>query len=432
MIYSVRIDGVVVYDEDEGRALTGVQLEDALNEAGSLSFTMYPGHDYYDKPKVLTSDVEVYENDELIWFGRIIKIEKGLYNEKKIECEGALGYFNDSIQRPAEYGEKDDALFSVIDFFSILIENHNEQVPANRRFEVGDVTIDEKFVYRKLNYENTLSCLTTMCANAEGGYFVTRKKNGKNYIDWVKNIDNTNNQPAQYALNITDLNQILDGRDFKTAVIPIGEDENGNTLTIVDVNYGEDFIRSDAADEYGLIYEVVEFSGITKAIDLLEAGEKWLKEKQFDNLSIEVDVVDLANLDTDEGYRPFRIGQKVHCSSSPNLIDTYYPIVKMGIDLSSGSKRIVLSKIKKRTLTEIYKDDSSSGGGVASSANSSSGGSSGGGGSVGATVYNGKLTIKRNGIIIDTFTANQKGNTTVDIEVPGNETSDINFNELFA
>lgn len=428
MIYTVKIDGITVFDEDPERTLESPECEMEMNAPGSFSFVMYPDHEYYNVPQLLTSDVEIWENNEIIWFGRIIKIEIGFLNSKRIECEGALGYFNDSIQRPREF---DDGMFSIMDFFEILITNHNSQVPANRHFNVGKVEIDNKFVYRKLDYHSTIDCLTTMCVGAEGGYLVPRREGGKNYLDWFKNPPYTGSQPAQFALNITDLSQILDGTEIKTAIIPLGEeDDNGDRVNIYNVNNGYDYLTTPAADKYGMISQVVEFSGLNKPEDVILAGEKWIKDKQFDELSIEVNVADLSYLD--ENYEAFRLGQNIHCTSTPNLIDKYLPIVKMRLRLDSAEKNITIGTIKKQELTEIYKEDSaSSGRSGGSSSSGSSGGSSGSGGST-VKPNNGALVINVNGDRVGYFTANSKTDEDVDIYVPREELEDIDFEKELA
>lgn len=427
MIYTVKIDGVTVFDEDQERTLESPECEMEMNAPGSFSFVMYPDHEYYDTPKLLTSDVEIWENNEIIWFGRIIKIETGFLNAKKIECEGALGYFNDSIQRPREFN---DGMFSIVDFLEYLITNHNSQVPANRQFTIGKIEIDNKFVYRKLDYNSTIDCLTTMCVGAEGGYLVPRREGNKNYLDWFKNPPLTGSQPAQFALNITDLSQILDGTEIKTAIIPLGEaDDNGDRVNIYDVNNGYDYLTTPAAEKYGLISQVVEFSGLTKAADVILAGQKWIQDKQFDELSIEVNVADLSYID--ENYEAFRLGQNIHCTSTPNLIDKNLPIVKMRLNLASAEKNITIGTIKKQELTEIYKEDSStSGRSGGTSSSGSSGGSSGGGAT--AKVNNGALTINVNGDRVGYFTANSKTGEDVDIFIPLAETEDIDFEKELA
>lgn len=382
MKYQIKIDGEDVFDFDENHTLRSPVLQMELNAAGSLEFTMTANHINYDLPKILTSDVEVWEDGSIIWFGRIVEIEVDIYNQKKIYCEGALAYFNDTIQRPYEYdsysyntstGDSgneandenqdtntndviDSEGISIKDFFEILISNHNKYAPSNRQFTVGVVEIADFFVYRKLDYETTFEALKKMCLDAEGGYLVTRKENGINYIDWVKEVTGVSDQPIEFAVNLQDISQIMDYKDFKTAVIPIGEEnENGVKATCIDENHTEDYLTSEAADTYGKIFQVVQFSGLTLPQDLYEAGEKWLKDKQWNNISIEVEASDLSYLSDD--YTSFKMGQNVHCTSTPNLIDKTLPIVKMQINLDSTSKQLTIGTIKHRDLTEIYKEN---------------------------------------------------------------------------
>lgn len=354
MIYSVYVDGISIYDEDPENALIEPNSETELNAAGSFEFTLPYSHRYYDLPKPLISDVEIRENNQIIWFGRITEIEIDWYNQKKVYCEGALGYFNDSIQRPKEYDDGDQ---SIKTFFRDLIDRHNEQVPANRKFVVGEINIDEKFIYRKLDYENTLDCLEDMCVNAEGGYLITRKENDINYIDWLKEVPYVGNQPLQYGLNLTELDQTLDYSELFTSIIPLGEEDEvtGVRATCADENNGLDYIDSDLVKLYGRITKVVEFDGLTQPIDLKEAGDKYILDHQFEPLTIETSAAELAYLNPD--YSVFKVGMMVQVTSTPHFIDTQFPILKMGLSLDSGEKNITIGTVKKKTLTEIYKEE---------------------------------------------------------------------------
>ena len=376
MRYQIRIDGEDIFDFDETSSLTSANAKMELNAAGSLEFTMTPNHEFYDLPQILISDVELLEDGVIIWFGRITEIETDIFNQKRIYCEGGLAFFNDTIQRPYEYdsysyntstdnsgnaGTKTDDVIdtegiSIANFFETLISNHNFYAPPNRRFTVGTVEIGNKFVYRKLDYETTFECLKKMCLDAEGGYFVLRRENKVNYIDWFKDVPYMSDQPIEFAVNLVDIKNSINYSDFKTSIIPVGEeDEYGIKATCIDENHTEDYIDSEAAAIYGRIFQVVQFSGLRIPQDLYEAGEKWLKDKQWDNVSIEVDAVDLS-YSSDE-YTSFKMGQKVHVTSMPHLIDKLYPIIKMDIDLLSASKKITLGTVAHRDLTEIYKEN---------------------------------------------------------------------------
>lgn len=358
MIYKIYLDGVSIYDGTEELALIDPSLKIELNAAGSFEFTMPVCHTYYDFPRLLASDVEVYEKDELIWFGRVVEITVSMNKNKTVYCEGPFAFLNDSIQRPAIYEN-----VTVSEFFNMLINNHNANVPINRRFTVGEITVPNKTVYRELSYNKTIDAINNMCLNAEGGYLFFRKEDGVNYIDWLSDMPYASTQPISFGLNLANISQHINGSDIKTAVLPLGKEINGAKLTINSVNDGLDYIESEAAESYGKITEVVEFSDIKYADELKAAAQNWLSDVQFDPLTIECDAAELHYLS--ESYSPFKVGQTVHVTSEPHLIDKELPLSKMTIRLDSGVKKISVGTPEKRELTEIY--GSSNGGGTSSS-----------------------------------------------------------------
>lgn len=347
MIYKVLFDGVSIYDEYYDVKLLSPNLSMELNAAGSFSFKLPLSNIQYDLPKILTQTVEIYEGSNLLWFGRPLEISKDFYNQKEVYCEGALSFFNDSLQRPQKW----DSVY-IHDFFRILIANHNSQVPPNRQFTVGTIEVDNIAVFRRLDYQTTLTCLIDMCVNAEGGYLVLRRSEGVNYIDWVRGITEISNQPAQFGLNILDLSQVVSGADVATCIVPIGNGGNGKKLTIKYINDGIDHLDSPAISTFGRITRIVEFN-LSKREKLIEAGRKWLEDQQWDPLSITVDVAELSYLEPK--FDGFKVGQIVHCTSTPHLIDKKFPILKISLDLSTAKKKITIGTTPPRLLTEIYK-----------------------------------------------------------------------------
>lgn len=351
MIYEVVVDGCSLYDEDPENILINPSVEDELNAAGSCTFTIPANHRYYNIPKPMVSDVEIKENGEIIWFGRITKISTNWNNDKEISCVGALSFLNDSIQRPEVF---EDGLLSIKDFFRHLIENHNDQVPANRQFTIGNVDIDEGFVYRKLNYETTYAAITDMCVDARGGYLVTRRENGINYIDWLQILPTLNNQTINYGINLAELTQTFDFGEFYTSIIPLGEEneETGLKTTCINANGGFDYIDSEATDVYGRITAVVEFEGLKEPIDVYEAGVKYLRDRQFDPITIDISAADLSYINNE--YSAFRVGMKVHVTSFPHLIDKEFPIQKIKLNLDDGTKTITIGNEKPKELEDLF------------------------------------------------------------------------------
>lgn len=370
MIYKIKMDGINVYDETEELTVLSPSLDIELNTAGSLNFIMPETHRYYNQPTLLTSTVEVYEDWNIIWFGRVVDITISMNKDKNIYCEGALAYFNDSIQRPARY---EDVLLR--SFFSSLIAEHNRLVPDNRRFTVGNITIPDRYVYRSVNYSNTMETIKQLCLDTDGGYLFVRKVNGINHIDWLREMPYEGNQPVQYALNLADINQYLSGAELKTSVIPLGADVGGEPVNIKLVNAGRDYLDSSLVAQYGRITEVISFDGVTEPADLLSLGQAWLEINQFDPLTIDCTAAELHYMNST--YAPFGVGQTVHVTSTPHFIDRNFPITKMSMELDLGVKRISIGTQAKQQLTDTY----SSGGG------STSGGSGGGSSSTAETNY---------------------------------------------
>ena len=419
MIYRILVNDSDIYGNTQDLILISPSMEMELNSAGSLEFTMPPNHALYEvfpDLTAMTSVVEVYEDEDLIFFGRPISIEKDFYNKKKVTCEGALAFFNDSIQRPQEW---ESVLVST--FFKHLISVHNAQVPDNRQFMVGNITITDKYVYRKLSYETTFDALQNMCIDTEGGYLFMRREEGVNYIDWLTQVPYVATQPVQFAVNLIDLSQTFNGEDICTAVIPLGMNisraakvnestaymsiyeskdtsstvvgrvEQGTEVTFDFITGDEDWYRisnpydgyaqsqyldiesgdvpltigpannnidilEDATgiSNYGRITKVQTFSTIKKPSELKEKGQKWLDEEQYDKLCIEADAAELHYIDSSQGA--FKVGQMVNVVSTPHLIDVDLPMTKISVSLDSGIKKIQIGTPPHKTLTEIYKD----------------------------------------------------------------------------
>lgn len=354
MIYRVVIDSIDFLDyTDPELTLLSPRLDMEVNTAGSLEFTIPPYHKHYDKVKILVSTVEVYEDGELIWYGRPVEQVIDFYKQKKIYCEGPLSFFNDSVQIKMEFES-----IRLSEYFAYLIRVHNAEVTNNdRRFQVGHVTIADSNVYRKLDYQSSYDALKGTCLDTVDGYFFFRRENGQNYIDWVKNIPYSSNQELKFGINLLDYQSDFDASDFATGVLALGKDQgNGQgPLTLAGVNNGQEVLLSEAASTYGRIVKIQNWSDIKDASELLSEAHKYLSNLQFNSLVIECSAVDLHYFNPD--YNIYKLGQNVHVYSDPHLIDKDYPISKISISLDSASKQITLGTIKRKTLTRIYKED---------------------------------------------------------------------------
>ena len=132
-MYRVLCDELPIYDlRDENLVLIDPKLDLEVNKAGSFSFKMPPQHPQYELPQKMLSCIQVFQDDEEVFNGRITECKIDFYNRKYFTCEGQLAYLNDSIQRPAEYHD-----MTVRGYLESLIASHNKQVKKDRQFKVG-------------------------------------------------------------------------------------------------------------------------------------------------------------------------------------------------------------------------------------------------------------------------------------------------------
>lgn len=88
-MYRVYSDGLTIYnDRLENLQIFSPSVDLELNKTGSFSFTIYPDHPYYGLIHKLKSIITVYQDDYLLFRGRVLDEEYGFHNEKKIVCEG--------------------------------------------------------------------------------------------------------------------------------------------------------------------------------------------------------------------------------------------------------------------------------------------------------------------------------------------------------
>lgn len=310
MGFRVYCDGYLLHDSNLNNfKLSAPKLVHEVNKAGEFTFSIPFTHVYYDKLILKKSTIEIYENGTWLWSGRISKITTKMNLLKMVTCEGELAYLHDSNQRLAEYHE-----ISVTDYFTELIEKHNASVADNRKFTVGNVTVEDNndSLYRYSNYEDTFDTIKSKLIDRLGGYVVTRHSGGTVYIDYVKTYPYSTNQPIRFGSNIIDISLEDVGSDTISGIIPLGcklsEDDTTETasdnsgtgndqekrLTIESVNDGVDYIYDEDAVERlgGLILDVIKFDDVTIPENLLQKGHDELSKRLYSKITISLSVFD--------------------------------------------------------------------------------------------------------------------------------------------
>ena len=338
-MYKIFCDNNLIFDLSNNMSLTSPILKLQDNNAGTLEFGILPGDDIYDKIKKMKSEILVYSEGRPIFSCRPIDENIDFKNIKKITCEGALAYLNDSVQRPHEYHN-----LSIRGYLETLITNHNLQVSDPRlQFEVGIVTVhdDNDSIYKYTNWESTLQVIKTDLIDKYGGHLRVRIDGDKKYLDYLKDYPKTNTQVIEFGTNLLDFTKNIDATQIVTAVIPLGArlEESSipkleERLTIKSVNNGVDYVTSQSAiDTYGWIFKTVTWDDVHKPLILKHKGEEYLKSIQFENVVIKVRAIDLHMVDVN--IEQIELLDQVRVISKPNGLDKIFPVSELTIDMTN-------------------------------------------------------------------------------------------------
>lgn len=359
-MYRVFCDGALLYDVDvPSLRIFNTKLELELNKTGSFSFTIYPDHPFYNALRKLRSIITVYQDDNIIFRGRILNEENGFYNEKTVVCEGELAFLLDSIQRPYDFLSGDNHT-TVSELFSFYIARHNEQVDVDKKFTVGNVTVvdDNDYIVRSdSTYLNTWDSINKKLIESFGGYLNVRHEDGVNYIDYLADFTRTGTQHVEFGKNLIDIDRKINGEDVATVIVPLGAhiEKNGEQLpervTIKTVNGGKDYIIDEAAAAvYGKISKTVTWDDVTIPRNLLNKAQKYLKDAINLILTIELTAFDLSGIDAD--IEAFSLGMYVPVNTEIHGLNDSFLVKKMSIDLLNPQNNKLIIGTTYKTFTE--------------------------------------------------------------------------------
>ncbi|WCG23668.1 phage tail protein (plasmid) [Vagococcus lutrae] len=355
-MYRVELDGETLYDprlKDYDIFTPKLKLE--VNKAGAFDFKVYPSHPLYNRIFKLKSIIEVYQDSTLLFRGRVLDDEMDFNKAKMVICEGELAYFNDSILRPYEFTG------SVKDYLKLIINQHNSQVQAARRFTLGNVTVtdpNDYIVRSDRTYPKTWDVVENKLIKSLGGYLMVRRENGINYIDYLEDSNRKSLQKIELGKNLLDLATQSSASEVYTAILPLGAEltneegeETGERLTIESVNGGKDFIQDDeAVQKYGFIMKVGDWKDVTIASNLLRKARQELAQLVRLSLTLELTAVDLSMIDVN--IDEFRVFEYVDVLSEPHGVNESLLVEKMELNLTSPANNKITIGRQQKSLTE--------------------------------------------------------------------------------
>ena len=373
-MYQIVCDDYVLHDSviDELKVI-GAKCSLEVNKTGSLTFQIASTHPYYDKIKKHTSEIKLYQDDRVLFCGRVLNDEITFENIKTIECEGELSYFLDSIQRGKEYHLEGVTENVIETYLNEIVAIHNSQVDERKQFSVGLVNITDpnNYLYKISNYEDTLTTLTDKLLNVYGGYLVVRHSNGVRYLDYVDELTNVCNQTIEFGKNIIDMTRYIKGEDVYTALIPLGATNETSETTNTEETYEKrltisslpdstdgtikkvnDYIYDSAAvEQWGWIWKVEKWDDVTVAENLLREAKDELRNSIDATLTLDMTAIDLHLLDVDVDR--INVGDRIQCISSPHNLNSILIVKSIEIDIDNPAN----TKIKLVSPTGKIKAD---------------------------------------------------------------------------
>lgn len=349
-VYQITCDGVVIHDSRlDNLRVSEPSADFTVGGTGKLEFALYPGSEHYDAIQKLKSEVTLWIDGEWAFGGRVLNDAADVLNIKRVEVEGDLGYFNDSVVRPYAHNG------SVSDYLSKLVTDHNAQMPPERRFTLGEVTVSGEAVDRvSTSYPSTWEEFTEKLSGNLGGYFRTRRgAGGVRYLDYLNDYGNVNDQVIRFGENLIEMEKYIRGDEVVTALLPLGAQAGGGgeRLTIADANGGKDYIYDEATvNLFGWVYKAVIFDTEGTAEALLERGRKYLADMRLLQVTLEVNALDLSLIDVD--LERIKVGDLVRVVSAPHDVDDMMEVTELHLDLENPAESSMKLGGTRRTLTD--------------------------------------------------------------------------------
>lgn len=330
-------ENTIIHSDGTDR-ISGGKIAKTINAVDSFSFTIYPNNAGYDFLKPLTTAVKVYDENtgKDIFIGRVLKCpdsmdERGLIC-RKVTCEGRLGWLYDSVQPYVEY-----KMVGISTVLSSFLSKHNAQVGADKRIELGQVTVTASNNYTyTANWDKTMNVIADKLIGKFGGEIQLRDKDGKVYLDYLENIGHGTDTTIELAVNLKTISREVDETAVITRLYPLGAKltDSEKRLTIGTVNGGKDYIEdSSLIAKYGVISGPQIWDDITLASNLLSKGKEYLKSVNRAKVQYQITALDLSRID--RHIEQFELGCWYRVKNSLMGIDEDLRIVGISIDLDN-------------------------------------------------------------------------------------------------
>lgn len=247
-MYRVYCDDILIHDQkspDKDMHLISPNLKLQVNAAGSFEFTLPTTNPGYDEIERFSSTIAVEKDGDILWTGRVISESEDFWKQRKMTCEGALAFLNDTTQPKLGYNN-----ITNTDLFRRFILKHNAKKAIsseqNRRFYIGviDLTINtydlsdddeepegssgEVHYQFETNGEKTWDAVQTTFIDRIGGYIYLTYLHSEDEkyvptINYVMEPYRVSTQELRFGKNLLEYTRQWDMSNLATVIIPQGK-----------------------------------------------------------------------------------------------------------------------------------------------------------------------------------------------------------------
>lgn len=331
-------------DDELDNIIIDPQLEMEKNELGSFEFTLPVSSRFYNSLIPRSTVVSVEEDGVEIWMGYVAEIDKNFQMEKKVYCEGELGFLKDIslVLEPKEY--------TAYELFSTIIE------PANAKnwksFKTGKISDKLKDIKVNLKdsgtqYTTVWEALKNILLGNVGGMLYVRKEPSNieggyvRYLDyfWTEDELGLTTQCIEFGKNLLDLDYYIKAYDIVNRVTYYGYETKGWWIFAHTDKISVTVEDAKSVEIYGPIERCYVADGTASTEESLTkaANEKLNELKLKMDYSFEISALDLR----DAGVDVMRLGfmKRAQILSWPHELNQVALCTKLSIPLEKPDEK---------------------------------------------------------------------------------------------
>lgn len=287
-----------IYDSSDmssARATLRPSMKLSLDDAGTLDFTVTPAHPNYNviKNQGLRMFVQALRDNEKLFDGRVLSVERKIDNQLSFTCEGALNFLMDSDMPKATYTETAQA------FLRRCLLAHNAAMGNEswKKFQIGTVNVAKAgsgtHTFEINNYTTIKSLLDSQLVGRFGGFIRLRLNSGITYVDYLDDYGRTCAQSVKIGTNIEDKNDSMSRESLFTIMRPLGKTGDNETADVTLNGYtppsgaipsgitknGGVLELTEFISLYGRIYHTEQFETATTQAELLTKALEFIARR---------------------------------------------------------------------------------------------------------------------------------------------------------